>query len=174
MSFGFGISDFEYVFSTTLRLRRLFRDLRMIPGADDEMEADISLMVDLLKESVEMLGKTQNPAPASVRAAMVRFTILTEKTLKAPRRLPSMAQVIDLQKFSYKRIADTAQQFSRTLESVLTFHNIVSQFYERTQLDRLIELQISSGPPNPCQPKTMTSTLCHIGTQQVKQNQRYR
>ena len=50
------------------------------------------------------------------------------------------------ERVSHKRIADAAQQLSRILESVSTFHNIVSQFYERTQLDRLIELQISSRP----------------------------
>jgi len=162
MSFGFGISDIEYIFSLTIDARRVLKDLRRFSN-DDELDTDINLMVDWLKDSLDLLRAVERQPPSSVLAAMERcmrtstttFRNLDDfrKRLQSDRSSeepdsglePKLLQYLKQENYESANQEDIIKtDVARMLETGSTFHNAVSQFYNRTQLDRLLELQRST------------------------------
>jgi hypothetical protein len=151
MSFGFGISDVEYISSLSLRARGLLKELRKSSDGDDELDTDINLMVDWIKDSMDLLFVVQSPAPSSVLAALKRCIHTSEKTLRrlgefkrkslAIQKSDSTTTMQQKLKFAHHDMGSHKEEVARMLETTSTFHSLVSQFYNRTQLDRLLELQ---------------------------------
>jgi hypothetical protein len=147
MSFGFGISDFESISNLSLQARGLLKKLRHSSEWDDEWETDINLMVDWLKDSMDLLIAVKSPAPSSVLAAMERCIHASRKALSDMNSFQSKVLILQKSDPMMKlKPAHRDREFlkelpKRMLETTSTFHNLVSQFYNRTQLDRLLELQ---------------------------------